>query len=101
MSEIEQAIVRELHQVYDPEIPVDIYELGMIYAIDIDDRGHVTVTMTLTSPACPVADSLPREVERRVNAVDGVASVRVDLVWSPPWGPHLMSEAASLALDMF
>ncbi len=83
---------------YDPEIPVDIYELGLVYKVDVDDAGKVTVDMTLTSPACPVAGSLPPEVEQKISRVEGVSNVRVDLVWDPPWNPDLMSEAAKLKL---
>ena len=97
-EQLREKIVNVIRTVYDPEIPVNIYEVGLIYAIDIDDAGHVTIAMTLTSPACPVAESLPIEVEARVSAVDGVASVTVDLVWEPPWGPDMMSEAARLEL---
>ncbi|MDE3263090.1 MAG: SUF system Fe-S cluster assembly protein [Acidobacteriota bacterium] len=91
-------VVDVLKTCYDPEIPVDIYELGLIYKIDVDDGGKVAVDMTLTSPACPVAGTLPPEVEAKISRVDGVSSVRVDLVWDPPWNPDRMSEAAKLKL---
>ena len=91
-------VVDVLKTCYDPEIPVDIYELGLIYNIDVDDGGKVAVDMTLTSPACPVAGTLPPEVEAKISRVDGVSSVRVDLVWDPPWNPDRMSEAAKLKL---
>ncbi len=83
---------------YDPEIPVDIYELGLIYEIEIADEGQATVTMTLTSPMCPVAETLPLEVEQRVQGVDGIANTTLELVWEPPWDPTMMSEAARLEL---
>lgn len=93
-------ILEVLHNCYDPEIPVDIYELGLIYNVDVDAAGAVLIQMTLTSPACPVAGSLPPEVESRVNAVDGVTNAKVELVWDPPWTPERMSEAAKLQLNM-
>jgi FeS assembly SUF system protein len=94
----EEQIVEILHTVYDPEIPIDIYEIGLVYGITIDPPGKVVIQMTLTSPGCPVAGSLPMEVEDRVLAIPGVTSVYVDLVWDPPWGPERMSEAAKLQL---
>ena len=86
-------VVDVLKTCYDPEIPVDIYELGLIYKIDVEDGGKVAVDMTLTSPACPVAGTLPPEVEAKISRLDGVSNVRVDLVWDPPWNPDRMSEA--------
>ncbi len=97
-TELEEQIVGALRTVYDPEIPVNIYELGLIYDVDINDESDVQVTMTLTSPACPVAGSLPGEVELRVKEVPGVASAKVELVWDPAWNPSMMSEAAKLEL---
>ena len=94
-------VVEALKTCYDPEIPVDIYELGLIYEIDADDDGVVVVQMTLTSPACPVAGTLPGEVESRVGTVEGVKSARVELVWDPPWDKEMMSEAARLELGFF
>ena len=91
-------VVDVLKTCYDPEIPVDIYELGLIYKVDVDDGGKVAVDMTLTSPACPVAGTLPPEVEAKIGRLDGVSNVRVDLVWDPPWNPDRMSEAAKLKL---
>ena len=91
-------VVDVLKTCYDPEIPVDIYELGLIYKIEVDDAGKVAVDMTLTSPACPVAGTLPPEVEQKINRLEGVSDVRVDLVWDPPWNPDRMSEAAKLKL---
>ncbi len=94
-------VVDVLKQVYDPEIPVDIYELGLIYNVDIDEGGNTAIKMTLTSPMCPVAESLPAEVEQKVGAVKGVRDVRIDLVWEPPWDKDMMSEAAKLKLNLF
>jgi FeS assembly SUF system protein len=94
-------IVEVLKGVYDPEIPVDIYELGLIYEVNVDDDANVHVLMTLTSPMCPVAESLPPEVEEKVAEVDGVDSATVEVTWDPPWEPDMMSEAAKLELDMF
>lgn len=100
-NEIENGIVEALKTVYDPEIPVNIYEMGLIYDLDIQPTGAVQVKMTLTSPACPVAGSLPGEVQAKVAGVPGVTSAEVELVWEPPWTPGLMSEAAKLELGMF
>ena len=90
----------QLKTCYDPEIPVDIYELGLIYKIENDPSGSVVITMTLTSPMCPVAGSLPIEVENKVAAIDGVTRAKVELVWDPPWDPDKMTEASRLALGM-
>jgi FeS assembly SUF system protein len=100
-SDVENGIVEALKTVFDPEIPVNIYELGLIYDIDIQAEGAVQVKMTLTSPGCPVAGSLPGEVRDKVAGVPGVASVDVELVWDPSWNPSMMSEAARLELGMF
>ncbi len=97
-EEIKGRVVEALKTVYDPEIPVDIYELGLIYKIDIDESSRVAITMTLTSPMCPVAETLPGEVETKAAAVEGVESAAIDLVWEPPWEPSMMSEAAKLTL---
>lgn len=94
------AIVEELKQIYDPEIPVNIYDLGLIYAVDVTGEGHVAITMTLTTPHCPVAESMPGEVELRVGSVPGVGTVDVNLVWDPPWDPMKMSDEARLELGM-
>lgn len=94
-------IIAALRTVYDPEIPVNIFELGLIYRVDIDDDRHVQIEMTLTSPACPVAGILPDEVKTRVEDVEGVAGATVDVVWDPPWNPGMMSEEAQLELGMF
>jgi FeS assembly SUF system protein len=100
-DEMEQKILEALRTIYDPEIPVNIYEIGLVYGIDIDPAGAVVVRMTLTSPGCPVAVSLPIEVETKVRMIPGVASARVDLVWEPQWTPDMMSEAARLQLGFF
>ena len=101
MAALHETIVQALKTVYDPEIPVDIYELGLIYGIDISPDGAVNLEMTLTSPACPVAGTLPPEVEHKVASVDGVTDSTVSVVWDPPWHPDLMSEAAKLELNMW
>ena len=98
---LKDAIADALRTVYDPEIPISIYELGLIYNIAVDEAGKVNIFMTLTAPACPVADILPEEVAEKARAVDGVAEVSVELVWDPPWTPDMMSEAARLELGMF
>jgi FeS assembly SUF system protein len=99
-EEIEKDVIETLKTVYDPEIPVDIYELGLIYNVDVRDDRSVEVRLTLTSPMCPVAGSLPPEVEAKVAQVPGVTASTVDLVWDPPWNPSMMSEAAKLELGM-
>ncbi len=96
---LRDSIVAVLKTVYDPEIPVDIYELGLIYEVDVRPDDSVYVKMTLTSPMCPVAEILPPEVEEKVRGVPGVAGVELELVWDPPWGPQMMSEAARLELN--
>jgi FeS assembly SUF system protein len=100
-SDLESGIVEALKTIYDPEIPVNIYELGLIYDVDIQDEGVVKVKMTLTSPGCPVAGSLPGEVQAKVAGVPGVTAADVELVWDPEWNPSMMSEAARLELGMF
>ncbi len=89
-------MVEVLGKIYDPELPVSIYEMGLIYSVEVDRHDVVTIRMTLTSPACPVAESLPREVELKVKAIDGVSDARVELVWDPPWTPDRMTQAARL-----
>jgi FeS assembly SUF system protein len=101
LERITQGIVAALKTVYDPEIPVDIYELGLIYKIDINDDREVDVEMTLTAPGCPVAGDMPGWVENAVSAVEGVGLVRVKLVFTPPWDPSRMSDEARVALNMF
>lgn len=98
---LEKEIIRELKNVYDPEIPVDIYELGLIYEIRIDENINVYIKMTLTAPGCPVAGSLPEEVKQKVKRVKGVNQVVVDLVWEPAWNKDMMSEEAKLQLGFF
>lgn len=98
---LEERVIAALKTCHDPEIPVDIYELGLVYSLEISETGDVLIKMTLTSPACPVAGSLPGEVEAKVRAVQGVASVRVELVWEPAWTMDMMSEAAKLRLGFF
>jgi FeS assembly SUF system protein len=98
---LEEKVIEVLRTVYDPEIPVNIYELGLVYGIDISPAGEVTVRMTLTSPMCPVAGSLPPEVEYKVLSIPGVTSARAELVWDPPWNPDMMTEAARLQLGLF
>jgi FeS assembly SUF system protein len=100
MRGVGDRIVQELKTVFDPEIPVDIYELGLIYKVKLDEDGAVSIRMTLTSPMCPAAEELPPEVESKARGVDGVTSVVLDLVWDPPWNPGMMSEAAKLELGM-
>jgi FeS assembly SUF system protein len=97
---LKDRIIAALKTVYDPEIPVDIWELGLVYRVEADEAGNVEIDMTLTSPACPVAGSLPGTVENRVREVEGVADVRLALVWEPAWSPDRMSEAARLELGM-
>jgi FeS assembly SUF system protein len=96
---LRSALVDVLKTVYDPEIPVDIWELGLIYDLDVDEAGGVKIRMTLTSPMCPVAETLPPEVEAKARTVAGVSDVKLDLVWDPPWSPSMMSEAARLELN--
>jgi len=94
-------LIAAIATVYDPEIPVNIYELGLIYTIDINDDGSVKVEMTLTAPACPAAQELPEQVREAVLSVGGVTSCEVEVVWDPPWDPSRMSEEAQLQLNMF
>lgn len=101
VHKLEQLVIDALHTVYDPEIPVDIYELGLIYNIDVSPEGKVAITMTLTTPACPVAGSMPGQVEKVVRMIEGVTDVTVDLVWEPTWGPAMMTESARLQLNMY
>jgi FeS assembly SUF system protein len=98
---IEDKVVEVLKETYDPEIPVNIYDLGMIYNIDVKPDASVEVKMTLTSPMCPVAGTLPGEVETRIRAIPEVKDARIDLVWDPPWDRDMMSEAAKLTLGFF
>ncbi len=100
-EELQKSVVAAIMTCYDPEIPVDIYQLGLIYRIDINDKNAIDVEMTLTSPNCPVAGTLPGEVEQTIASVSGVASAQVSIVWDPPWGPERMSEGARLQLGLF
>jgi len=99
-GELYDGVIAALREIYDPEIPVNIYELGLIYGVDITADGQVVVNMTLTTPHCPVAESMPAEVELRVGAVPGVRDAEVNLVWDPPWDPQKMSDEAKLELGM-
>jgi FeS assembly SUF system protein len=99
-GELYEAVIQSLKEIYDPEIPVNIYDLGLIYGVDITADGHTVVTMTLTTPHCPVAESMPGEVELRVGATPGIGDVEVNLVWDPPWNPAQMSDEAKLELGM-
>jgi FeS assembly SUF system protein len=101
ISDIREKIVEVLRTCFDPEVPVNIYELGLVYGIDVEESGDVVIRMTLTSPACPVAGSLPPEVQAKVQRVPGIKSARVDIVWDPPWTPERMSEAARVQLGLF
>ena len=100
MSDLKEKIIKEIKKVYDPEIPVNIYELGLIYKIDIDEKNNLKVDMTLTSPNCPVAESLPKQVEECISKIKGVSKVKLDLVWDPPWTKEMMSDAAKLELNL-
>lgn len=97
---MEKKVIEALKTCYDPEIPVDIYELGLIYKIDAPASGDIKIFMTLTSPMCPVAESLPPEVEQKVQGVSEVQSAKVELTWEPPWNPEMMTEAAKLQLNI-
>jgi FeS assembly SUF system protein len=93
-------VIEALRTVYDPEIPVNIFELGLIYRIDVDDDDAVHIDMTLTSPMCPVAETLPEEVKAKVEALDGVKAAKVNVIWDPPWNPSMMTEEAQLELGI-
>jgi len=97
---LKQQVIAALRAIYDPELPVNIYDLGLIYALDIDAAGHVELHMTLTAPGCPVAQSFPAQVEQTVAAVEGVTSAHVEIVWEPPWEQSRMTEAARLQLGL-
>ncbi len=100
MSDIKNKVIEEIKKIYDPEIPVNIYELGLIYKIEVDLKYKVYVDMTLTSPNCPVAESLPKEVKDNIMKIEGVSDVNLSLVWEPPWDKDKMSEAAKLELNI-
>ncbi len=97
-AEMRTEVIDVLKSCYDPEIPVDIYELGLIYEVNVDPANNVHVLMTLTSPTCPVAETLPPEVEQKIKGIPGVSDVKVELTWEPPWNQEMMSEAAKLEL---
>jgi FeS assembly SUF system protein len=99
-TQLESKIIEALETCYDPEIPVNIYDLGLVYAVDVGDTGDVQIKMTLTTPNCPVATSLPGQVETKVKAFDGVKNVNVDVVWDPPWDSSKISESAKLQLGI-
>ena len=101
LDRLTRDIIAALKSVYDPEIPSDIYELGLIYKVDVDDDRNVAVEMTLTAPGCPVAGEMPGWVENSVSLVPGIANVTVDMVFDPPWTPELMSDEAKVALDWY
>ena len=98
---LEQEVIQTLKTCYDPEIPVDIYELGLIYETNIDDENNLLIKMTLTSPACPVAGSLPGEVQMKLKSIPGINDVYIDLVWNPPWDRDMMSDIAKLELGFY
>ena len=100
MSDIKNKIIEEIKKIYDPEIPVNIYELGLIYKIEVDKKNKVDLDMTLTSPNCPVAESLPNQVRESIMKIEGVSDVSLNLVWEPPWTKDKMSEAAKLELNL-
>ena len=100
MSDIKNRVIEAVKKIFDPEIPVNIYELGLIYKIEVDEKNKVNVDMTLTSPNCPVAESLPKEVKENIKKVEGVSDVNLNLVWEPPWDKDKMSEAAKLELNL-
>ena len=100
MGDIKNRVIEEVKKIYDPEIPVNIYELGLIYKIEVDEKNKVNIDMTLTSPNCPVAESLPKDVKKNIMKVEGVSDVNLNLVWEPPWDKNRMSEAAKLELNL-
>ena len=100
MEDIKSKVIEKIKNIYDPEIPVNIYELGLIYKIEVDETNKVNIDMTLTSPNCPVAESLPNEVKGNIKKVEGVSDVNLKIVWEPPWDKDKMSEAAKLELNL-
>ncbi len=100
MIDIKNKVIEKIKKIYDPEIPVNIYDLGLIYKIEIDEKSKVNIDMTLTSPNCPVAESLPKQVKENIMKVEGVSDVNLNLVWEPPWDKNKMSEAAKLELNL-
>ena len=100
MEDLKNKVIEEIKKIYDPEIPVNIYELGLIYKVEVDKKNKVNVDMTLTSPNCPVAESLPNKVKENIMKLEGVSDVNLNLVWDPPWDKDKMSEAAKLELNL-
>jgi len=100
MSDIKKKIIEEIKKIFDPEIPVNIYELGLIYKIEVDEKNKVNVDMTLTSPNCPVAESLPVDVKDSIKKIEGILDVNINVIWEPPWEKEMMSEAAKLELNL-
>tara|TARA_B100000029_G_scaffold452142_1_gene477165 strand:+ start:705 stop:1007 length:303 start_codon:yes stop_codon:yes gene_type:complete len=100
MTELKKKVIEAIKKIYDPEIPVNIYELGLIYKIEIDEKNKVTVDMTLTSPNCPAAESLPSQVKEDIMQLEEISEVNLNLVWEPPWNKDMMSEAAKLELNV-
>tara|TARA_B100001123_G_scaffold134181_1_gene155732 strand:+ start:108 stop:410 length:303 start_codon:yes stop_codon:yes gene_type:complete len=100
MNDIKNKVIEEIKKIYDPEIPVNIYELGLIYKVEVDEKKKVNIDMTLTSPNCPVAESLPKEVKDNIMKLEDVSDVNLNLVWEPPWDKDKMSEAAKLELNL-
>jgi len=99
-EKVKQDVIEMLRGVYDPEIPVNIYELGLVYDVQVDESGDLRIVMTLTSPMCPVAEMLPLEIEAKAREIEGVGDAQIDLVWDPPWDPEMMSEAARLEVGL-
>lgn len=100
-EDLKEAVIEMLQTIYDPEIPVNIYELGLIYKVDVSDSGNVSIEMTLTAPGCPVAQSFPGDIESKIMTIDGINKAHVEVVWDPPWDKSMMSESAQLQLGMF
>ena len=100
MSDLKNRVIEEIKKIFDPEIPVNIYELGLIYKVEVDEENKVNIDMTLTSPNCPVAESLPNQVKENIMKVEGVSDVILNLVWEPPWSKDKMSEIAKLELNL-
>tara|TARA_B110000438_G_C15596290_1_gene556004 strand:+ start:302 stop:604 length:303 start_codon:yes stop_codon:yes gene_type:complete len=100
MNEIKNKVIECIKKIFDPEIPVNIYELGLIYKIEVDEKNKVNVDMTLTSPNCPVAESLPNDVKDNIKKIEDVSDVNVNVIWEPPWEKEMMSEAAKLELNI-
>jgi len=101
LEDLQEEVIENIRMCYDPEIPVNIYDLGLIYEIEVNELGEVKIFMTLTSPMCPVAESLPREVQYRIEDIEAVTKCEVEVVWDPPWNASMMSEDARLELNMY